>query len=409
MEERLNQQALRGRWKVILGVLMVQIAGGALYIWSRFMGPLMSAYNYTANQTLWVYAITITCFTIGLILGARLLEKVGPKSTASIGAVLFGGGVILSSFTTSVVPLALTYGVLGGLGSGVMYLAPLTTLVRWFPQNKGLANGICIMGFALATLIFVPIANVLLGSNETTPAIMKQTFLIMGFIYLVMSLIGARMLKFPKGTSTKVLPETDSDIKPVEAIRSVQFWLVAGTVLFGCIPGIFLISSAAKLGQTMVGLTPAQASLSVMALGIFNALGRLMAGWMSDKLYALRAYRIVFTITTLSVALLAFIPVNIFTFAIAFIGIVIGFGATVTLLATVILALFGPKYYGINVAYVMLAYGASALTATMIKMYGNLDLTQVFTASFIASVLAQVLVMLIKPYAKKENVDILES
>ncbi len=409
MDEILNQQVMEGRWKVILGVLMVQIAGGALYIWSRFIGPLMSAYNYTANQTLWIYVITITCFTIGLIFSAKLLSKVGPKSTASIGAVLFGGGVILASLTTSVIPLALTYGVLSGLGSGVMYLAPLTTLVRWFPQNKGLANGICIMGFALATLIFVPIANALLGSNETTPVVMKHTFLIMGFIYLSMSLIGARMLTFPKGTSTKVLPEIDSDIKPAQAIRSVQFWLVAGTVLFGCIPGIFLIGSAAKLGQAMAGLTPAQASLSVMALGIFNACGRLMAGWMGDKLGALRAYRIVFAITTLSVALLAFIPVNLFTFAIAFIGIVIGFGATVTLLATVILVLFGPKYYGINVAYVMLAYGASALTAIMIKMYGNLDLTQVFMASFVASVLAQVLVVLIKPYAKKENVVILES
>lgn len=409
MGEVLNQQVTKGRWKVILGVLMVQIAGGALYIWSRFMGPLMSAYNYTANQTLWVYAITITCFTIGLIFSAKLLAKVGPKTTASIGAVLFGGGVILASFTTSVVPLALTYGVLGGLGSGVMYLAPLTTLVCWFPQNKGLANGICIMGFALATLIFVPIANVLLGSNEITPVIIKQTFLIMGFIYLAMSLIGARMLIFPKGTDIKVLPETDSDIKPVQAIRSVQFWLVAGTVLFGCIPGIFLIGSAAKLGQTMVGLTSVQASLSVMALGIFNACGRLIAGWMGDKLGALRAYRIVFAITILSVALLAFIPVNIFTFIIGFIGIVIGFGATVTLLASVILTLFGSKYYGINVAYVMLAYGASALAAIIIKMYGNLDLTQVFMVSFIASILAQILAVLIKPYSKKENVAVLES
>lgn len=199
MEKRLNhKKSLQGRWKVILGVLMIQIAGGALYIWSRFIGPLMSAYGYSANQTLWIYAITITCFTIGLIFSAKLLAKVGPRSTASIGAVLFGTGVMLASVTTSVVPLALTYGVLGGLGSGVMYLAPLTTLVRWFPNNKGLANGICIMGFALATLIFVPIANVLLGSGETTPVIMKQTFLIMGFIYLAMCLIGAGLLKFPK-------------------------------------------------------------------------------------------------------------------------------------------------------------------------------------------------------------------
>lgn len=403
MKDKSNKKVMEGRWKVILGVLMVQVTGGALYIWSRFIVPLMSAYSYTANETLWVYVITIACFTIGLIFSAKLLAKVGPKSTATIGGALFGCGIMLASFTTSIVPLALTYGVLGGLGSGVMYLAPLTTLVRWFPDNKGLANGICIMGFALATLIFVPIANVLLGSSITTPAIMKNTFLVMGLIYLVMSMIGARMLNFPKGVDIKVLPETDKDIKPAEAFKSLQFWLVAGTVLFGCIPGIFLISSAAKLGQSLAGLTPVQASLSVMALGIFNAIGRLIAGWMGDKLGTIRAYRIVFAITILSVGLLAFVPINTFTFILAFIGIVIGFGATVTLLATVMLSLFGPKYYGINVAYVMLAYGASALSAILIKMYGNLELTQVFTVSFIAAVIAQILVVMIKPYAKEEN------
>ena len=392
---------MEGRLKVIIGVLMVQVAGGALYIWSRFIGPLIKAYGYTINQTLWVYTITIVSFSVGLIFSAKLLAKKGPKTTATIGAVFFGVGVILASFADSIVALGFCYGVLGGLGSGIMYLAPLTTLVRWFPQNRGLANGICIMGFALATLIFVPIADLLLGSGDATQAIIHNTFLIMGLIYLGMSLIGSRMLVFPPNMESTLLKETDEDVKTSEAIKSSQFWLVVGTVLFGCIPGVFLISSAANLGQEMVGLTAAQASLSVMALGIFNASGRVMAGWLGDKLGAIYAYRIVFIITTLSVALLAFIPVNIVTFIIAFSGIVVGFGATIALGCTVSLSLFGPKYYGMNVAYTMLAYGGSAFIAIIIKMYGKLDLTQVFTASFGAAVLALILVMLIKPYTKK--------
>lgn len=399
---------MEGRLKVIIGVLLVQVAGGALYIWSRFIGPLMTAYDYTINQTLWVYTITIICFSVGLIFSAKLLAKKGPKTTATIGAIFFGGGVILASFANSIVPLGLCYGVLGGLGSGIMYLAPLTTLVRWFPKNRGLANGICIMGFALATLIFVPLADVLLGTDQATPAIVHNTFLIMGLIYLAMTLVGSRMLVFPPGMASTILPETEVDVTTAEAAKSKQFWLVVGTVLFGCIPGVFLISSAANLGQEMVGLTPVQASLSVMALGIFNALGRVIAGWMGDKLGALRAYRIVFVITTLSVGLLVFVPVTTVTFMIAFSGIVLGFGATIALGCTASLALFGPKYYGMNVAYAMLAYGGSAFIAIIIKMYGNLDITQVFTASFVASVLALILVVLIKPYTKKNKVNKLQ-
>jgi len=392
---------MEGRWKVILGVLMVQVTGGALYIWSRFMGPLMEAYGYNSNQTLGVYAVTIFFFTVGVLFSGMLLPRKGPQTTASIGAVFFGGGIILASFASSPVLLGLTYGLIAGLGSGIMYLAPLSTLVHWFPKNRGLANGICIMGFALSTLVFVPVADALLGTAKATPAIIQQTFLIMGGIYLVIALTGARMIKFPPGFKPAAQAETDNDVKPSEAAKSLQFWLIFITIMFGCIPGIFLISSAAKLGQAMAGFSVAQASMLVMALGICNAFGRLIAGWISDNLGALNAYRTVFFITTLCVALLVFVPVSTITFLIAFVGIVIGFGATITCGATLELVLFGPKYYGKIMSFAMLSYGFSAVVAVLIKMYGNLGLTQVFTASFVASIVALIAVLLIKPYTKK--------
>jgi len=392
---------MEGKFKVILAVLMVQVVGGALYIWSRFAGPLIQAYGFTSNQLLWIYAITIACFSIGLIFSSKLLVKKGPQTTATIGAIIFGSGIILASFANTSLLLGLSYGVLGGLGSGIMYLAPLTTLVRWLPNRRGLANGICVMGFALSTLIFIPIANILLGSNVATSSTMQHTFLTMGIIYLIVALIGARLLVYPPGFKPEVQPETDIDVPLKEVVKTNQFWLIASTILFGCVPGVFLISSASKLGQAMAGLSVAQASLLVIALGIFNAAGRLFAGWLGDKIGTLNAYRIVFVITTISVAMLAYLPVTLVTFLIGFVGIVIGFGATIALAATTTIVLFGPKYFGSNGAYVMLAYGASAILAVLIKMYGHLELTQVFTASFISGVIALISVFMIKPYTKK--------
>lgn len=397
---------MQGRWMVILGVLMVQIVAGALYIWSRFMGPLNEAYGYTQIETSWVFALTLIFFSIGVFSCSALLVRKGPQTTATIGAVLFGGGIILASFTSSPVLLGLTYGVIAGLGSGIMYLVPVTTLVHWFPNNRGLANGICIMSFGMSTLVFIPVADALLGTAKITPAIIQQTFLVMGVIYLVIGLAGARMVKFPPGFKSAAQPETDKDVNPSEAVKSLQFWLVCITIMFGCVPGIFLVSSAAKLGQAMVHFSLAQASMLVMSLSICNAVGRLLSGWMCDKMGTFMAYRILITISALTVALLAFVPVSMTTFLIAFVGIVIGYGATVTCGATMLLVLFGPKYFGRMMSYGMLSFGASALLAVLIKMYGNLDLTQVFAASFVAAIVALIAVFLMKPYTKKETLGL---
>ena len=401
MIKNFKEDVMKDLTKIIIGVLLVQVAGGALYIWSRFIGPLISAYGYTLNETLWVYAITILCFSIGLIFSATLLSKKGPKFTVTIGAISFGAGVILAGFSSSIPVLSLTYGVLGGLGVGTMYLCPLTVMVMWMPENRGLANGICIMGFALSTLVFVPVANLLLGSAAATPETIKNTFIVMGIIYMVMCLVGAKILRFPPNFVPKKLPETMAEVKTKDTVKVKQFWLVFATVLFGCIPGIFLISSAATLGISMVDLSAGEASILVMTLGIFNAAGRLIAGWLGDKMGGLKAYRIVFIITTLSVALLVLFPVTQITFLLAFTGIVIGFGATISLGCTVTAVLFGSKYYAMNVAIIMLSYGGSAVLTVMIKMYGNLELNEVFTVSLVAAIISLIAVLLIKPYSKK--------
>lgn len=392
--------------KIIIGVLLVQVAGGALYIWSTFVGPLISAHGYTANETLAVYAITILFFSFGLIVSASMLKAKGPKITIVVGAIAFGAGVILAGFTSSVPALALTYGVLGGLGVGTMYLCPLTVMGTWMPDRPGVANGICIMGFALSTLIFVPIANAILGTGQATPATIKTTFLIMGSIYMAICLIGAKILRFPPNFVPKNQPATDADVNTKEAIKTKQFWLVFATVIFGCIPGAFLISSASRMGIAMVNFTPGEAATLVMALGVFNAVGRLFAGWLGDKIGGILAYRLVFVLTTLSVALLALLPVTTITFIIAFAGIVIGFGATISLGCTVTRILFGPKYYAMNVAIIMLSFGGSAVLAVLIKMFANLGIDQVFIAALVAAILSLTAVFLIKPYSRKSDADL---
>ncbi|MDP3386423.1 MAG: MFS transporter [Eubacteriales bacterium] len=389
--------------KIIIGVLFVQVAGGALYIWSTFVRPLISAHGYTANETLAVYAITILFFSFGLIVSATMLKAKGPRFTTTMGAFSFGIGVMLAGFTSSVPTLALTYGVLGGIGVGTMYLCPLVVMGTWMPDRPGVANGICIMGFALSTLIFVPIANAILGTSPATVSTIRTTFLIMGSVYLVISLIGARILRFPPNFVPKKQPDTDADISTKEAIKTIQFWLVFATVIFGCIPGAFLISSAASMGIEMVNFTAGQAAALVMFLGVFNAAGRLFAGWLGDKIGGILAYRLVFVLTTLSVALLAIMPVTTITFIIAFAGIVIGFGATISLGCTVTKILFGPKYYAMNVAIIMISFGGSAVLAVLIKMLGNLALDQVFVAALAAAILSLIAVYLIKPYTKESN------
>lgn len=142
------------RWSVVFGAVLLQVCLGAIYSWSLFNQPLMDKYGWTNEQVVMTYSIAIFVFAFSTIFSGRLQDKIGPRKVATIGGILYGGGLILASFSKSLPGLYFFYGVLGGAGVGFAYVCPLSTCLKWFPEKKGFITGIAVGAFGGGSLVF---------------------------------------------------------------------------------------------------------------------------------------------------------------------------------------------------------------------------------------------------------------
>lgn len=131
------------RWFVVLGAILVQLAIGAIYSWSLFNQPLMDKFGWQKNEVVLTFSIAVFVFAFSTIFSGRLQDKIGPKIVATVGGLLYGGGLILASTATSIMQLYIYYGIIVGAGVGFAYVCPLSTCVKWFPEKKRLYYWYC--------------------------------------------------------------------------------------------------------------------------------------------------------------------------------------------------------------------------------------------------------------------------
>lgn len=143
---------IKNKYVVLIGALMAQITIGGLYAWSIMSGAL-TGLGWNPDQVYYPYALAQFVFAASTLLSGRLVDKKGPRIAIIIGGVLYGGGLILSSFATSPTMLYLTYGVISGAGVGFVYVCPLSTLIKWFPKNKGMITGLGVSLFAGGSIL----------------------------------------------------------------------------------------------------------------------------------------------------------------------------------------------------------------------------------------------------------------
>lgn len=269
------------RWFVVLGAVLLQVCLGAIYSWSLFNQPLMDKFGWSKEQVVMTYSIAIFVFAVSTIFSGRLQDKIGPRKVATIGGVLYGSGLILASFATTLPMLYLAYGVLVGAGVGFAYVCPLSTCVKWFPERKGFVTGIAVGAFGAGSLIFKSVIQGLLGSVGVS-----QTFMYLGIIYMVLVIIGAQFLRLPKKTTTTQLKTSvkENNFTVKEMMKTKAFYLVWMTFMFGCMPGLLVIGLAKDIGIEMAKLDPMVAANAVALIALFNAGGRLAWGTISDKI-----------------------------------------------------------------------------------------------------------------------------
>ena len=395
----MSEQKVMNRWWVVVGALIIQVSLGAVYIWSVFQTPLKRAFpSWTETQVTLPAQIVLAAFALAVIFGGRIQDKLGPKKVATVGGIILGLGLILARFTgqfaagSALVWLIATFSVLGGIGIGAAYVCPIATCVKWFPDKKGLITGLAVAGFGAGAFFFAPLAKGLISGVKYELLGVKlfplpeleifNTFLALGVIFLIAVVVGAQFLQnpppgyvptgwTPPRTAQGAPPK--EHFTPTEMLRTPMFWLLWLTYFAGCTAGLQVIMKASPIWQSFGfgGMTPpiseadfhrvtTAGAMGISILAIFNAVGRIFWGKVSDSIGRKSTLVTMFAICGLAMLLLD----SLRSYPLYLLGIcVVGlcFGGYLALYPAVTADFYGTKHLGVNYGWMFSAYGAGGL------------------------------------------------
>jgi OFA family oxalate/formate antiporter-like MFS transporter len=354
------------RWAIAVAAVIMQLCLGAAYGWSVFVKPLVNSEHWTLTQVSLNFSLAIFCLGIGTVVGGMWLDRVGPRVVASVAGLLYGLGYIVSAYAVtrhSLAGLYLGYGVLSGFGMGMGYICPVSTLVKWFPEKRGLMTGIAVCGYGAGALVMSAIAAPQIATHGV-PA----TFLMLGFAYAILVIVTAQFYQNP--TSPKPLadagkPAQADDFSVGEAMRTPQFWLLWTMLFVNVSAGIMIISQASPMGQQLAGFTPVAAAGVVGVIAIFNGLGRVVWAAASDYIGHRPVFAVLFAIQAMVLFSLPHIHSGApFTCAMALVGFAYGggFGTLPSFTAD----FFGSKNIGGIYGWILLAWGVGAVPSPLL-------------------------------------------
>jgi MFS transporter, OFA family, oxalate/formate antiporter len=391
------------RWLVVLGAVLIQINLGAVYAWSLFNQPLIDKFGWAREDVVVTFSITIAVFAFATIFAGRLQDQIGPRWVATIGGLLLGIGLMLSSQATSLVQLYLFYGVIGGIGIGMTYVCPLSACVKWFPDKRGFISGVAVAGFGLGGLIYKPLIGYFIELSGVS-----SSFMYLGIIYLVLVIAGAQLLKNPTeeqmlkyqpaqqeaNNLPKTHIDTNNQFTPKQMLRTHQFYLLWFMFLFGSVSGLMVISFAVDIGVDMANLELEQAGNAVMVIALFNAAGRIVLGKLSDRFGRKNTLMAIYGLTAVIMFYMSTGMMNypLFLMAVSLIGFC--FGGFLALFPSVTADYFGVRNLGSNYGFMYQAYGLSAFVGPIVVK--SLPFTYAFLLAGFICVLAIAMAKLVE-------------
>ena len=347
----------RQGWIVVAAGAGINLAFGVLYAWSIFAGKLQETLGWSNTETSIPYTVAIIMFALVMIPAGRLQDKIGPKWVTTIGGLLIGLGCILAGSMTSILGLTISFGVLAGSGIGLGYASTTPPALKWFPpEKKGLISGIVVGGFGLATLYIVPLSNFLLSRYDVF-----SSFRILGVIFLFMTLPLAQLVRNPDkpvvSTSKNAKPPVE-DRTVSEMLKTKQFYMLWFMFFAGATGGLMTIGSLKPIVKTMLGESSALQLVAFAAIA--NALGRPMAGVISEKLGRGKTMSILYVLQAL--ALFLFNRLDSFpTVLMAAAMIYFAYGSMLSVYPSACADNYGTKNLGLNYGIMFSAWGAGGV------------------------------------------------
>ncbi|AOP46674.1 OFA family MFS transporter [Streptomyces lydicus] len=299
------------RWLVPPAALSIHLAIGQAYAWSVFKPPLESSLQLSGTASALPFQLAIVMLGLSAAFGGTLVERNGPRWAMGVSTVCFSAGFLIAALgaaTGQYWLIVLGYGFVGGIGLGIGYISPVSTLIKWFPDRPGMATGIAIMGFGGGALIASPWSTQLLASLGRDASGLARTFLVMGLAYAVFMTVGVLLVRVPAddgmpsarpaaGVPADRAPATTARVSARRALRTPQFWCLWVVLCTNVTAGIGILEKAAPMISDFFAHTAAPVSASAAAgfvgmLSLANMLGRIVWSSASDLIGRKNVYRL---------------------------------------------------------------------------------------------------------------------
>jgi MFS family permease len=374
------------RWRVPPAALAIHLAIGQAYAFSVFNIPLSHSLGITApaagdwslSTIGWVFSTAIVFLGLSAALFGAWLERVGPRRAMFAAALCFAGGFAVAAAGVAAHQfwlLLLGYGVLGGIGLGLGYISPVSTLIKWFPDRPGLATGLAIMGFGGGAMIASPLSVRLMAHfRSATSTGVAETFLSLGALYLAFMMFGVFTVRLPRSAAPGAAAARAShDVDARTAVRTPQFWLLWLMLLLNVTAGIGVLGQAsAMIQEVFTGRISAEAAAGFVGLlSLANMVGRFAWSSLSDRIGRRATYA---TFFALGAALYAAVPSlgrsgSVAAFALGYVVIISMYGGSFATIPAYLRDLFGTMQVGAIHGRLLTAWSAAGVLGPVLVNY----------------------------------------
>ena len=340
---------------IAMAAVGIHICIGSVYAWSVLAKPVMQSMHITFSQTTLSFSIAIFFLGMSACILGRFVEQIGPVKSGRLSAYCFSLGMIGTAaaiYFKSLLLLYIFYGFIGGIGLGVGYITPVSTLIKWFPNHRGFATGLAIMGFGFASLIAGPVMQYLIEIYS-----LESMFMSMGILYFLIIYSSSSCLRAERKQMTRK-----------EAIRTWQFYALWGIFFINITCGIGLLAVVSPMAQELVGMSSMEAASLVGVIGLVNGGGRI--GWssISDWIGRSRTYICFFLLQIIAFILLSFTR-NIFLFQSLVFIIISCYGGGFSCMPAFISDIFGVKQLSSIHGSILTAWGIAGIVGPVILTF----------------------------------------
>jgi MFS transporter, OFA family, oxalate/formate antiporter len=358
-------------WTVVIAALGINLILGVLYAWSVMGKALVLQWHWKAAEASLPFTISAASFALMMIFAGRWQDKIGPRYVAMLGGIILGLGLISSSFARTPTQMLLTFGLVGGIGIGLGYSATTPPSIKWFPPaRKGLITGIVVSGVGLAAVYIAPLTQYLLRVTS-----IPNAFLILGVGTVVLVSLLAQLLANPPagyapapaattGSVAAKAPATRPNLDWHEMLRTGQFYQLWLMFVLASSAGLMIISQVALIAKDQAhidkwGFAP------VATLAIFNTLGRVVSGFLSDHIGRTKTMILAFVLQAANMFAFSYYTTpSLLIFGSAFTGLC--YGTIFTLFPAATADFYGVRNLGVNYGLVFTAFGVAGVTGPLL-------------------------------------------